>query len=215
MEETRSASCRQPATAGGASAHRTSRGATTSFYNNPKDPGSGLAPAREAIAALNTDFDWLREHACLGARPSGMAAQRTGCRWRYCRGKGSAAAQNAPEPTALHLTHPRERSGAEAQSNAQPSSSRRWRPPSESPASSRRGAQTATMAKIRNMALAAVSILALLAGWLYWHAEQQRATAGQIRWRREYCADVRRSNEGRRRKKRVLALFELVQSMAS
>jgi TPR repeat protein len=38
----------------------------------------------------------------------------------------------------------------------------------------------ATMARIRNMALVAVSILALLAGWLGWRAEQQRATADHI-----------------------------------
>ena len=38
----------------------------------------------------------------------------------------------------------------------------------------------ATMARIRNIALVAVSILALLAGWLGWRSEQQRKTADNL-----------------------------------
>jgi hypothetical protein len=33
------------------------------FYDNPKEPGSGFGTGlAKLVAALNTDFDWLREH---------------------------------------------------------------------------------------------------------------------------------------------------------
>src|SRR6516165_5155750 len=81
------------------------------FYNEPKVPGSGFGTGLAGlVAALNTDFDWLREHTRYLQRAmewdaagrqtdrllSGddIAEART---WVARRPKG------APEPTALHL----------------------------------------------------------------------------------------------------------------
>src|SRR5215467_7418301 len=81
------------------------------FYEEPKLPGSGFGNGlAKLIAALNTDFDWLREHTRYlqraiewdrGGRPANrllsgddIAEAKT---WVARRPKG------APEPTALHL----------------------------------------------------------------------------------------------------------------
>ena len=81
------------------------------FYEEPKLPGSGFGTGLASlIAALNTDFDWLREHTRYlqraiewdtGGRPANrllsgddIAEAKT---WVARRPKG------APEPTALHL----------------------------------------------------------------------------------------------------------------
>ena len=90
------------------------------FYEEPKLPGSGFGTGLASlIAALNTDFDWLREHTRYlqramewdtGGRPANrllsgddIAEAKT---WVARRPKG------APEPTALQSRlHPRERRG--------------------------------------------------------------------------------------------------------
>jgi hypothetical protein len=81
------------------------------FYQEPKSPGSGFGRGfRQLVAALNTDFEWLREHTRLlqratewevGGRPpnrllsgSDIAAAKA---WVARRPK------DAPEPTDLHL----------------------------------------------------------------------------------------------------------------
>ena len=81
------------------------------FYEEPKLPGSGFGTGLASlIAALNTDFDWLREHTRYlqraiewdtGGRPANrllsgddIAEAKT---WVARRPKG------APEPTALQL----------------------------------------------------------------------------------------------------------------
>jgi WD40 repeat protein/lysozyme family protein len=81
------------------------------FYPEPRSPGSGFGAGLEAlVAALNTDFEWVREHTRLlqraleweeGGRPSN----------RLLSGDDIAKAKfwvarrpvGAPEPTAIHL----------------------------------------------------------------------------------------------------------------
>ena len=94
--------------------------------------------------------------------------------------------KNAPEPTALHFDFIRaSEEEAEARSSAQ-------REQLEAMAAAQAERETAlheaeeaqrkraTMARIRNIALVAVSMLALLGGWLYWSVEQQRAIANRV-----------------------------------
>jgi hypothetical protein len=66
-----------------------------------------LRTASSLITALNTDFDWLREHTRYLQRNRGTRAgdQRTAAvRQRYRRRKAVASAKGAPEPTALSST---------------------------------------------------------------------------------------------------------------
>jgi TIR domain len=81
------------------------------FYDNPKDPGSGFGTGlAKLIAALNTDFDWLREHTRYLQRATewdrgGRPANRLLSGGDIAEAKDWAARRpkNAPEPTALHL----------------------------------------------------------------------------------------------------------------
>jgi len=159
--------------------------------------GTGLA---SLIAALNTDFDWLREHTRYLQRATewdrgGRPANRLLSGDDIAEAKAWAARRpkNAPEPTALHLDFIRaSEEEAEARSSAQ-------RKQLEAMAAAQAERETAlheaeealkeaadaqrkraTMARIRNIALVAVSILALLAGWLGWRSEQQRKTADNL-----------------------------------
>ena len=81
------------------------------FYEEPKLPGSGFGTGlANLITALNTDFDWLREHTRYlqraiewdtGGRPANRLLSGNDIleakAWAARRPKG------APEPTALHL----------------------------------------------------------------------------------------------------------------
>src|SRR5262249_59074347 len=95
--------------------------------------------------------------------------------------------KSAPEPTALHLDFIRaSEEEAEARSSAQ-------RKQLEAMAAAQAERETAlheaeeaqrkraTMARVRNIALVAVGILALLAGLLAWYSVHQRHVAGQQR----------------------------------
>src|SRR5262249_36611089 len=165
------------------------------FYADPEAaPGAGFGTGlAKLVAALNTDFEWLREHTRYlqratewdrGGRPanrllSGNDIAEAG-NWAARRPK------NAPEPTALQLDFIRaSEEEAEARSNAQ-------RKQLEEMAAAQAERQTALdqaeeaqrkramMARIRNIALVAVSILAVIAVWLYRDAEQQRTSADNI-----------------------------------
>jgi Sel1 repeat len=152
--------------------------------------GTGLA---KLIAALNTDFDWLREHTRYLQRATewdrgGRPANRLLSGNDIAEAKAWAARrpQSAPDPTALHLDFIR---ASEEEAEARLSAQRKQLEAMAAAQSERETAlnkaeeaqrKRATMARIRNMALVAVSILALLAGWLGWRAEQQRATADHI-----------------------------------
>jgi TPR repeat protein len=166
------------------------------FYEDPRAaPGSGFGTGlAKLVAALNTDFDWLREHTRYlqratewdrGGRPANrllsgddIAAAKA---WTACRPK------NAPEPTALHLDFIlASEEEAEARSNAQ-------RKQLEEMAAAQTERETALhereealkqaadaqrkRAIIRNIALVVVSILAVFANWLYVKADQQRKVA--------------------------------------
>jgi TPR repeat protein len=171
------------------------------FYEEPKVPDSGFGTGlAKLIAALNTDFDWLREHTRYLQRAmewdrGGRPANRLLSGDDIAEAKAWVARRpkNAPEPTALHLDFIRaSEEEAEARSSAQ-------RKQLEAMAAAQAARETAlrqaeeaqrkrvTVARIRNIALVAVSILVLLAGYLYVRqretavvAEQQRAVAENV-----------------------------------
>ena len=161
---------------------------------------AAMHPERSLVASLNTDFDWLREHSRYLQRATewdrgGRPANRllSGDDIKEAKEWVARRPKNAPEPTALHLDFIRaSEEEAEARSSAQ-------RKQLEAMAAAQAERETAlheaeealkeaadaqrkraTMARIRNIALVAVSILALLAGWLGWRSEQQRKTADNL-----------------------------------
>ena len=81
------------------------------FYDEPKLPGSGFGTGlANLIAALNTDFDWLREHTRYLQRATewdsrGRPANRllSGDDIAEAKAWATRRPKNAPEPTALHL----------------------------------------------------------------------------------------------------------------
>ena len=165
------------------------------FHADPKAPGSGFGTGlAKLVAALNTDFDWLREHTRYLQRATewdrgGRPANRLLSGDDIAEAKAWVARRpkNAPEPTALHLDFIRaSEEEAEARSSAQ-----RKQLEAVAAAQAERGMalkkaedaqrKRATMARIRNIALVAVSIFAVLAGWLYRNAEQQRTVAEEQR----------------------------------
>src|SRR5262245_11292265 len=162
------------------------------FYEDQKASDSGFGTGLASlVAALNTDFDWLRDHTRYLQRATewdrgGRPANRLLSGDDIAEAKAWAARRpkDAPEPTALHLDFIRaSEEEAEARSSAQ-------RKQLEEMAAAQTERETALQkaeealrkrASIRNIALAVVSILALLAGWLYWKAEQQRKVAEEQR----------------------------------
>src|SRR5215472_11741630 len=98
------------------------------FYEDPKVSDSGFGTGLASlIAALNTDFDWLREHTRYLQRATewdegGRPANRLLSGDDIADAKAWAARRpkNAPEPTALHLDFIRaSEAEAEARSSAQ------------------------------------------------------------------------------------------------
>jgi TIR domain len=81
------------------------------FYKEPKVPGSGFGTGLASlVAALNTDFEWLREHTRYLQRATewdrgGRPANRLLSGDDIAEAKGWVARRprTAPEPTALHL----------------------------------------------------------------------------------------------------------------
>lgn len=167
------------------------------FYEDPKVPGSGFGTGlAKLVEALNTDFDWLRQHTRYLERAlewnSGRPAHQllSGDDIALAKVWLARRPKNAPEPTALQLEFIRaSEEEAEAQLSAQ-----RKQLEEIAAAQAERGralqkAQEALKqaedaqhkrARIRNIALVVVSILAVLAGWLYLNAEQQRTSAENI-----------------------------------
>jgi TIR domain/Sel1 repeat len=161
------------------------------FYKEPKVPGSGFGTGlAKLVTALNTDFDWLREHTRYlqramewdkGGRPANRLLSGNDIleakAWVARRPKG------APEPTALQLDFIRA-SGEEAE--ARLSEQRKQLEAMAAAQAERETAlhdreealkQRARVARVRNLALVVVSILLVLAGWLGWSADQQRNQA--------------------------------------
>jgi TPR repeat protein len=169
------------------------------FHADPKTPGSGFGTGlTKLVAALNTDFDWLREHTRYLQRATewdrgGRPANRLLSGDDIAEAKAWAASRpkSAPEPTALHLDFIcASEEEAEARSNAQ-------RKQLEEMAAAQAERETALhereealkqaadahrkRARIRNIALVVVSIFAVLANWLYVQADQQRKVAEEQR----------------------------------
>src|SRR5262249_27068375 len=98
------------------------------FYEEPKVSGSGFGTGlAKLVTALNTDFDWLREHTRYLQRATewdrdGRPANRLLSGDDIAEAKAWAARRpkTAPEPTALHLDFIRaSEEEAEARSSAQ------------------------------------------------------------------------------------------------
>jgi hypothetical protein len=164
------------------------------FYEEPKVLGSGFGTGLASlVAALNTDLDWLREHTRYLQRATewdrgGRPANRllSGDDISEAKAWVVRRPKNAPEPTALHLDFFRaSEEEAEARSSAQrkqleemaAAQAEREKALHEAEEAQRK---RATMARVRNIALVAVSIFALLAGWGYWSALEQRDAANSI-----------------------------------
>jgi TPR repeat protein len=161
-------------------------------------PGSGFGTGLASlIAALSTDFDWLREHTRYLQRATewdrgGRPANRLLSGDDIAEAKAWAARrpQSAPEPTALHLDFIRaSEQEAEAQSSAQrqqltamaAAQAERETALNKAEEALKRAAEAQRKrARIRNVAFVVVSIFAVLAGWLYWRAELQRGQANDI-----------------------------------
>jgi TIR domain/Sel1 repeat len=170
------------------------------FYEELKLPGSGFGTGLvKLVTALNTDFDWLREHTRYLQRARewderGRPANRLLSGDDIAEAKAWAAhrPKNAPEPTALHLDFIRaseeeavvrlseQRKHLEAVAAAQALHETALQVREEAVK------KTARAARVKNIALVAVSILALLAvaggaasTWSYVRAQQQKQIAEQ------------------------------------
>jgi len=168
------------------------------FYADPQLPGSGFGTGLASlIAALSTDFDWLREHTRYLQRATewdtrGRPPNRLLSGDDIAEAKAWAARrpQSAPEPTALHLDFIRASElEAEAQSSAQrkqltamaAAQAERETALNKAEEALKQAAEAQRKrARIRNVAFVVVSIFAVLAGWLYWNAELQRGQANDI-----------------------------------
>src|SRR6516165_5841849 len=165
------------------------------FYEEPKVPGSGFGSGLASlVTALNTDFDWLRDHTRYLQRAiewdrGGRPANRLLSGDDIAEAKAWVARRpkNAPEPTALQLDFIR---ASEEEAEARLSDQRKQLEAMAANQAERERAlhvaeeaqhKRAAMARIRNIALVVVSILAVLAGWLGWAAAQQRKLAEQQR----------------------------------
>jgi TPR repeat protein len=180
------------------------------FYKEPKVPGSGFGTGlAKLVTALNTDFDWLRDHTRYLQRAiewdrGGRPANRLLSGDDIAEAKAWVARRpkNAPEPTALQLDFIR---ASEEEEAARLSEQRKQL---EAVAAAQAARETALnerqealkqvadaqrrRARIRNIALVTVSILAWLAVsasvvsvWLYTRAKQDQIIAEQQKQRAE------------------------------
>jgi len=169
------------------------------FYAEPKSPGSGFGTGLASlIAALNTDFDWLREHTrylqrAIEWKAGGWPANRllSGNDIHEAKAWVARRPKSAPEPTALHLDFIRV---SEEEMEARSSEQRKQLAAVAAAQSEReialyKAEQALKQAadaqrkrtRIRNIAFVAVSILAVVAGLLGWRAKQQRMIAEKQR----------------------------------
>ena len=196
------------------------------FYEEPKLPGSGFGTGLASlIAALNTDFDWLREHTRYlqraiewdtGGRPANRLLSGNDIleakAWAARRPKG------APEPTALHLEFIR---ASEEEAEARLSERRSQL---EAVAAAQAAKETALhereeavkqaadalrrRARIRNIAFVVVSILVVLAGWRGWDAENQKEQADDILARATGIIGNLQDQMDAKTKQEAVALFQ-------
>jgi len=164
------------------------------FYKEPKAPDSGFGTGLVSlVTALNTDFDWLREHTRYLQRAKewdtgGRPANRLLSGNDILEAKAWAARRpkSAPELTALQLDFIR---ASEEEAEARLGEQRKQlqemaaaQAERETALQEREEAQRkrAAMARIRNIALVAVSILAVLAGLGGYFSQQQRKVALEL-----------------------------------
>jgi TPR repeat protein len=170
------------------------------FHTDPKAaPGAGFGTGLANLtAALNTDFDWLREHTrylqrAIEWNAGGRPADRLLSGDDIAEAKAWVARRpkNAPEPTALHLDFIR---ASEEEAGARLSAQRKQLQAMAAAQAERETAlheaeealkQAADAqrkrARVRNVAFVVVSIFAVLAVLLGLLAEQQRRKADQSR----------------------------------
>jgi len=165
------------------------------FYADPKVSDSGFGTGLASlVAALNTDFDWLREltrylQRAIEWNAGGRPANRLLSGDDIAEAKAWAARRpkGAPEPTALHLDFIR---ASEEEAEARSSAQRKQLEAMAAAQAERESAlhkaeeaqrKRATMARIRNIAFVLVSIFAALAGWLYLRADKLRQEAEEQR----------------------------------
>jgi len=163
------------------------------FSKEPKVPGSGFGTGlAKLVTALNTDFDWLRDHTRYLQRAiewdaGGRPANRLLSGDDIAEAKAWVARRpkSAPEPSALQLDFIR---ASEEEAETRLSEQRKQLDAMAAAQAERETAlhkaeeaqhKRATMARIRNIALVVVSILAVLVAWFGWNADQQRKLAEQ------------------------------------
>ena len=88
------------------------------FYKEPKVPGSGFGTGlAKLVPALNTDFDWLRQHTRYLQRAiewDGRPISEPAAVWQRhprCEGLGGASAEDARAHSTATRLHPRQRRG--------------------------------------------------------------------------------------------------------
>jgi hypothetical protein len=169
------------------------------FYEEPKLPGSGFGTGlANLITALNTDFDWLREHTRYlqraiewdtGGRPANRLL--SGNDIHAAKAWAAARPKSAPEPTALQLDFIR---ASEEEAEARLSEQRKQLDAMAAAQADREKAlheaeealkQAADAqrrrARIRNIAFVVVSVFAVLAGLMALYSVQQRKLAEEQR----------------------------------
>jgi TIR domain len=162
------------------------------FYEDQKVSDSGFGTGLASlVAALNIDFEWLREHTRYFQRATewdrgGRPANRLLSGDDIAEAKAWAARhpKNAPEPTALHLDFIRASEvEAESRSNAQrkqleeiaAAQAEREKALHQAEEALKRAAEAQRKrARIRNIAFVVVAIFAAVVGFLGWHAERLR-----------------------------------------
>lgn len=165
------------------------------FHPEPKVPGSGFGTGLASLtAALNTDFDWLREHTRYlqratewnaGGRPTNRLL--SGSDIAEAKAWAARRPKSAPEPTALHLDFIRaSEDEAAARSDAQrkqlaeiaAAQVEREKALHQAEEALKQAADAQRKrARNRNLALLIMTFSAVLAGWLWQGAEQQRKIA--------------------------------------
>src|SRR5262245_44682519 len=196
------------------------------FYKEPTVPGSGFGTGlANSVTALNTDFDWLREHNRYLQRATewdtrGRPANRLLSGDDIAEAKAWAARRpkSAPEPTALHLKFIRASEGeadvrlseqrkqleavAAAQAEREKAQNEREEAFKQAADAQRR------RARVRNIAFVVVTFLAVVAGFFGWIAETQREQADDILARATSIIAKLQSQMDKETEKVAFALFQ-------